>query len=91
LYNLYIQEEDMASQMIIRIDDETKKKFYACSRREGKSASQKLRELVDNYVRKADISLVVDDLWTRAGAKIRKKGFTEKDVDRIIREVRTAR
>jgi len=78
----------MAKQMVIRIDDETKERFQQVSRMEGKSASEKLRELIENYVRKADISLVVDDLWERIGAKAKEKGVGEKDVERIIRETR---
>ena len=74
--------------MVIRIDDETKERFQRVSRMEGKSASEKLRELIENYVRKADISLVVDDLWERIGAKANEKGVGEKDVERIIRETR---
>jgi predicted DNA-binding protein len=78
----------MAKQMVIRIDDETKERFQRVSRMEGKSASEKLRELIENYVRKADISLVVDDLWERIGAKAKEKGVGEKDVERIVRETR---
>ena len=78
----------MGKQMVIRIDDETKERFQRVSRMEGKSASEKLRELIENYVRKADISLVVDDLWERIGAKAKEKGVGEKDVERIIRETR---
>jgi predicted DNA-binding protein len=81
----------MTRQMVIRIDEETKEKFQRVSRMEGKTASEKMRELIDNYVRKADLSQVVDDLWERIGAKSRQKGFSEKDVDRIIRETRTSR
>jgi hypothetical protein len=58
---------------------------------EGKTASEKMRELIENFVRKADLSQVVDDLWDRIGAKADKQGVTEKDVDRIIRETRASR
>jgi len=81
----------MAKQMVIRIDDKIKERFQRVSRMEGKSASEKLRELIENYVRKADISQVVDDLWERIGAKAQQKGITEKDVERIIREARDSR
>ena len=81
----------MTRQMVIRIDEETKEKFQRVSRMEGKTASEKMRELIDNYVRKADLSQVVDDLWERIGAKARHTGFSEKDVDRIIRETRASR
>ncbi len=81
----------MSKQMVIRIDEETKERFQRVTRMEGKSASEKLRELIENYVRKADISQVVDDLWERIGAKAQKKGVSARDVDRIIRETRASR
>ncbi len=81
----------MTRQMVIRIDDETKERFQRVSRMEGKTASEKMRELIENYVRKADLSQVVDDLWDRIGAKADKLGVNAKDVDRIIRETRASR
>ena len=81
----------MTRQMVIRIDDETKERFQRVSRMEGKTASEKMRELIENYVRKADLSQVVDDLWDRIGVKANKQGVNAKDVDRIIRETRASR
>jgi predicted DNA-binding protein len=84
-------EVNMTKQMVIRIDEETKKRFQRVSRMEGKTASEKMRELIENYVRKGDLSQVVDDLWERIGTKARKSGVSAKDVDRIIRETRSSR
>ena len=81
----------MSKQMVIRIDEETKERFQRVSRMEGKTASEKMRELIESYVRKADLSQVVDDLWERIGTKARKSGVSEDDVDRIILETRTSR
>ena len=81
----------MTRQMVIRIDDETRDKFQRVSRMEGKTASEKMRELIENYVRKADLSQVVDDLWDRIGAKVDKQGVKAGDVDRIIRKTRASR
>ena len=81
----------MTRQMVVRIDDETRERFQRVSRMEGKTASEKMRELIENFVRKADLSQVVDDLWDRIGAKADKQGVTAKDVDRIIRETRASR
>lgn len=81
----------MGSQIVIRIDDKTKKDFYRLVRMEGKSASEKIREMVESYVEKSDIGPVVDDLWGRIGVKIREKGFGEEDIERVIRESRSGR
>ncbi len=91
IYELYGLEVDMTTQMAIRIDDETKERFTRISRQEGKSASEKMRELIDAYVRKADLSLVVDDIWERIGEKIRRNGITEDDVDRAVQEARASK
>jgi len=81
----------MDKQMVIRIDEETKERFQRVSRMEGKTASEKMRELIECYIRKADLSQVVDDLWERIGTKAGKSGVSEDDVDRIIRETRATR
>ena len=79
----------MEKQLIIRIDKELKDKFSKIARIEGKSASEKLREMINSYVKENDVSAVVDDLWERISIKIKKKGFREEDIDTAIREVRT--
>jgi predicted DNA-binding protein len=81
----------MGSQLIIRIDDEKKEKFYRLARMEGKTASEKIREMVEGYIERSDIGPVIDSLWERIGQKIRAKGFTEADIDKTIRRVRKSR
>ena len=81
----------MSTNLIVRIEETTKKRFSRLVRIEGKSASEKVRELIDGYIKKADIGVVVDDLWDRVGTKMRKKGVQERDVAHAIREVRSSR
>ena len=81
----------MNTNIIVRIEETTKQRFARLVRIEGKSASQKVREMIDGYLRKADIGPVVDDLWDRVGTKMRKKGVRQRDVARAIREVRSSR
>lgn len=81
----------MSRQIIVKVDNEIKEKFYRLARVEGKTASEKIRELLENYIKKSDIGAVVDSLWERIGAKIKKKAFTEKDVERIIKETRASK
>jgi predicted DNA-binding protein len=81
----------MSKQMVVRIDDETKARFQRVSRMEGKTSSEKLRELVENYLRKADLSQVADDLWKRIGARMQERRLTEADVERAIDETRRSR
>ena len=81
----------MSTSLIVRIEETTKKRFSRLVRSEGKSASEKVRELIDGYIKKADIGVIVDDLWDRVGTKMRKKGVRERDVEQAIREVRSSR
>lgn len=81
----------MGSQLIIRIDEEKKHKFYRLARMEGKTASEKIREMVDNYIERSDIGPIIDNLWERIGRKIKAKGITEADIEKTIRKVRKAR
>lgn len=84
----------MASQMkmmTIRIDPKIKKRFGRLARAEGKTASQALSELIEDYIKERDIRTYVDDLWNRIGGKLRSKGVRERDVDKAIIEVRKSR
>jgi len=81
----------MGDQLVIRIDRKTKEKFYELARMEGKSASEKVREMVETYIRTMDIGPVVDDLWERVGLKMKKKGIREGDIRKATRDVRTSR
>ncbi len=81
----------MTTQMIIRVDPEMKEKIGKLARQEGKTTSQVVREMMEEYVREHDISAYVDDLWGRIGGKLKKKGTKTKDIDRTIREARSSR
>jgi len=81
----------MEKQLIFRINKETKDKFYKIARMEGKTASDKIRELVNTYIAENDISSIIDDLWERISKKIKEKGFKEKDIDTAIKKVRASK
>lgn len=80
----------MSSQMIIRIDPAKRKKLNNLSRAEGKTTSEVIRELIDNFIREHDISGYIDNLWDRIGITFKKKGYSQKDIKRFIKESRTA-
>ena len=58
------------SQLIIRVDDDLKKKVSRFAMAEGKTASQVVREMLEQYVSDHDIGGYIDDLWNRIGRKI---------------------
>ena len=79
----------MSTQMIVRIDPELKTKVNNLAKNEGKSISEVVRELLEDYVKDRDIGLYIDDLWKRIGAKLESRGFGPKDIKSVIQEVRT--
>ena len=78
----------MTSQMIVRMDPELKEKLARVSRQEGKTASQTVRELVEDYVEQRDISAHIKDLWNNIGAEFNEKGITQGDIDAAIKQAR---
>jgi len=75
--------------MIVRIDPELKTKVNNLAKAEGKSISEVVRELLEDYVKDRDIGLYIDDLWRRIGTKLTSRGFGPKDIERVIQQVRT--
>lgn len=78
----------MTVQTIIRLDEKTKNKLTQLAKAEGKNKSQVIRELIQNYIEERDMESYIDDLWNRAEKKLRKKGVTQKDIEKAIKEVR---
>jgi hypothetical protein len=92
IYKIYnIGGEWMTTQMIIRIDPEVKVKLSKLARMEGKTTSQMVRELIEDYTKERDIGTYIDDLWGRIGGKLRSKGVRQRDIDKAIKEVRKSR
>lgn len=81
----------MTTQMIIRIDAEKRRMLNRLSRSEGKTTSEVVRGLIDNFVNERDISNFIDNLWDRIGTAMKRKGYTQKDIARSIAETRKAR
>jgi predicted DNA-binding protein len=81
----------MTNQMIIRIDSEIKNRISKLARVEGKTTSQMVRELIEDYIRQKDIGSYIDNLWDRIGGKLRAKGISQRDINRAIKESRRSR
>ena len=81
----------MVSQVLIRVDKELKDKFQRLSRTEQKSVNEKVRELMEDYVKEHDMGAAMRTLWDEIGQSLRKKGYKASDVRKMIKEVRTGR
>ncbi|HPQ40347.1 MAG TPA: ribbon-helix-helix domain-containing protein [bacterium] len=79
----------MTSQLIVRIEQNLKEQVSKCAKNEGKSISEVIRELLENYVQDRDISSYIDNLWSRIGGKLKDHGESLDSVDTVIRRVRS--
>lgn len=78
----------MTTQMIVRLDPELKARVNHLAKAEGKSVSEVVRELIEDYVRDRDISSYIDNLWERVGGKLAARRIKPQDVQRAIQEAR---
>ena len=78
----------MTTQMIVRVNPDLKNKVNTLAKAEGKSVSEVVRELLEDYVKNRDIGLYVDDLWQRIGDKLTSRKIGPKEIQRAIQEVR---
>jgi hypothetical protein len=78
----------MTTQMIVRIEPELKAKVNNLAKAEGKSLSEVVRELLEDYVQDRDIGAYIDDLWGRIGRKLTARRAGSRDIPGVIRRVR---
>ncbi|MGQ0524319.1 MAG: ribbon-helix-helix protein, CopG family [Betaproteobacteria bacterium] len=81
----------MAEQLLIRIDPELKRKLGKLATMEGKTSTQVVRDLIEDYVKRRDVASYVDSLWKQIGQSLRSKGTSQADIAKAIREVRAAK
>jgi len=79
----------MATQMIVRLDPGLKDKVSRLAKKEGKSLSELVRELLERYAKERDMSSYIDDLWDRIGKKMSENHVTPSDIDAAIKEARS--
>ncbi len=80
----------MTSQILVRVDKELKEKFRRLSGTERKSVNEKLRELMEEYVKEHSLEPSMKTLWDEVGRSLKKKGYEESEVGKMIRKVRSA-
>ena len=78
----------MSTQMIIRIDNQVKTRLNKLARIEGKSTSEMVRRLIEEYIKERDIGSYIDDLWDRTGQKLKSRGITPAAIEKAIRASR---
>ena len=78
----------MTTQMIVRVNPDLKNKVNTLAKAEGKSVSEVVRELLEDYVKNRDIGSYVDDLWQRISGKLISRKIGPEEIQRAIQEVR---
>lgn len=78
----------MSTQMIIRIDEEVKNRLSKLARSEGKTTSEMVRGLIEEYIKERDIGSYIDDLWNRTGKKLKVRGVTPATIEKAIKAAR---
>ena len=93
LYICYIifGKSCMTTQMIIRLDPETKTKLTKLAQAEGKNTSQVVRELIEDYIQNRDIASYIDDLWDRVGSRLKARNVGSREIERAITDSRKSR
>ena len=71
---LHYWRKYMSSQMIIRIEPGLKEKVNRVAKAEGKTTSEVVRGLIEEYVRDRDIGAYIDNLWGRIGKMLKPFG-----------------
>lgn len=81
----------MATQLLIRLDDDLKSRLSRLARTEGKTTSQMVRELIRGYIKERDIASYIDGLWDRIGSKLAARGVGPADVSKAVSAARKKR
>ncbi|HEY6171486.1 MAG TPA: ribbon-helix-helix protein, CopG family [Candidatus Kapabacteria bacterium] len=76
----------MNTSILIRVDKEKKERFERMARRRGKTTSEVVRELMDEYIQKYDMKGYLSEVMKEIGDGLRRDGYTVDDVDKVIKE-----
>ncbi|MBW2592397.1 MAG: ribbon-helix-helix protein, CopG family [Deltaproteobacteria bacterium] len=79
----------MTTQMIIRVEPTLKNKVINLAKSEGKSLSELVRELLENYTKERDIGAYIDNLWNSIGKKLSQENVNESDIEEAIKLARS--
>lgn len=81
----------MGDQILIRMDPALKEQLAKVAKMEGKTSSEVIRALVEDYLRQRDVGAYVDSLWDRLGKDFKARKLTARDVTAAVKASRKAR
>ena len=68
----------MGDQVLIRMDPALKDQLAKVAKIEGKTSSEVIRALVEDYLKQRDIGAYIDSLWEKFGKDLKSKKFTSE-------------
>ena len=81
----------MAEQLLIRMDPELKRKLTKLAAMEGKTSTQIVRDLIEDYIKRRAVTSYIDALWERIGQSLKAAGVGAGDVAKAVREARKSK
>ena len=81
----------MGDQILIRMDPALKEQLARIAKMEGKTSSEIIRALVEDYLKQRDIGAYVDSLWERFGRDFKARRLTARDIPAAIKASRKSR
>ena len=81
----------MAEQLLIRVEPELKRKLNKLATMEGKTSTQVVRNLIEDYVKRRDVASYIGDLWDRIGQSLKSAGSGPESVAKAVRDVRRSK
>jgi len=81
----------MGAQILIRMDPALKEQLARIAKMEGKTSSEIIRALVEDYLKQRDIGAYVDSLWERFGRDFKARKLTARDIPAAIKASRKSR
>jgi hypothetical protein len=78
----------MTTQILIRINNDVKSRLNKLAKIEGRSTSEMVRGLIEEYIKERDIGTSIDDIWNRTGIKLKSKGIAPVIINKAIKASR---
>ena len=81
----------MTTQMLIKLEYSTKEKLNLLAKRDGESVNSVVRQLINEYIKRRDISVYIEELWDNISVTLKRKDTKTSDIDKAIKSVRKSR
>ena len=81
----------MGDQILIRMNPALKEQLSRAAKTEGKTSSEVIRALVEDYLKQRDVGAYVDSLWERFGKDFKARKLTARDIPAAVKASRKSR